>query len=60
MKAPDNRTPEQMNWVDYFDSLSDEYFLARAQSQRPFQTPRHIPDPATVTPSGQGATPKST
>ena len=32
MKVPASQVPEEMNWADYWDSLSNEYFALRASA----------------------------
>lgn len=47
MKVPDRHLPEEMNWADYWDSLSDEYFILRASTEpAPAVPAERIPDHA--------------
>jgi hypothetical protein len=49
MKTPENKIPEPMNWVDYFDSLCDEQFNAQFE---PHSRPASVTDrvPAAAVP----------
>ncbi len=47
MKVPDSHAPEDMNWADYWDSLSNEYFALRASADpKPAPLPAPMPDHA--------------
>lgn len=47
MKVPASHAPEEMNWADYWDSLSDEYFVLRASSEQKTVMPaERLPDNA--------------
>jgi hypothetical protein len=47
MKAPDSHTPDEMNWADYWDSLSNEYFALRASAEpKPAVLAEPMPDHA--------------
>jgi hypothetical protein len=35
MNAPDNQTSQEMNWADYWDSLTDQYFYLRSAQELP-------------------------
>ena len=35
MNNPDTAIPEEMNWVDYCDALSNEQFFLRAPASKP-------------------------
>lgn len=35
MNNPDTAIPEEMNWVDYCDALSNEQFFLRAPTPQP-------------------------
>ncbi len=39
MAVPDHHHPAEMNWADYWDSLSNEYFALRAASEPPQAVP---------------------
>ncbi len=47
MKVPASHAPEEMNWADYWDSLSNEYFVLRASSEQKTAAPaERLPDHA--------------
>jgi hypothetical protein len=47
MKVADSQPPEDMNWADYWDSLSNEYFALRASADpMPELLPERMPDHA--------------
>ena len=49
MKSPDSRMPEEMNWADYWDSLSNEYFeLCASAEPKPLVPAERIPDHAAL------------
>jgi hypothetical protein len=48
MKVSNSRAQEQMNWVDYCDSLSNEYFALRAPAQKAVEVPARTPDHAAL------------
>jgi hypothetical protein len=41
MKITDNEIPEEMNWADYCDALSNERFLKVVYDRKPSQRPQH-------------------
>jgi hypothetical protein len=44
MKTPECPIPEQMNWVDYFDSLCNEQFNAQFEPHaQPSSVTEHAP-----------------
>lgn len=48
MKVPDSHVPEDMNWADYWDSLSNEYFALRASADpKPAAPAERMPDHST-------------
>jgi hypothetical protein len=48
MNTPQSNTQENMNWVDYCDSLSEEYFKLLARAQSAGATAELFPEPPTV------------
>jgi hypothetical protein len=48
MNTPQSNTQEKMNWVDYCDSLSEEYFRVLARSQSATATADLFPEPPTI------------
>jgi len=46
MKMSAEHAAEEMNWVDYCDSLSNEFFVNPRPRQKPPSGPETVPDQA--------------